>query len=44
LTICRMAKSTEKRQKVGLFQRFFHPSMSIFPRFPTFPTFSNFYM
>jgi hypothetical protein len=43
LTICRMAKSTEKRQKVGLFQRFFHPSMSIFPRFPTFPALSNFY-
>ena len=38
-----MATSTEKRQKVGLFQRFFHPSMSIFPRFPTFPAFSNFY-
>ena len=38
-----MAKSTEKRQKVGLFQRFFHPSMSIFPRFPTFPALSNFY-
>jgi len=35
--------STEKRQKVGLFQRFFHPSMSIFPRFPTFPALSNFY-
>ena len=43
LTICRMAKSTEKRQKVGLFQRFFHPSMSDFPRFPTFPALSNFY-
>ncbi len=43
LTICRMATSTEKRQKVGLFQRFFHPSMSIFPRFPTFPALSNFY-
>jgi len=40
---CRTATSTEKRQKVGLFQRFFHPSMSIFPRFPTFPAFSNFY-
>jgi hypothetical protein len=38
-----MATSTEKRQKVGLFQRFFHRSMSIFPRFPTFPAFSNFY-
>jgi hypothetical protein len=38
-----MATSTEKRQKVGLFQRFFHLSMSIFPRFPTFPAFSNFY-
>ena len=38
-----MATSTEKRQKVGLFQRFFHPSMSIFPRFPTFPALSNFY-
>ena len=38
-----MATSTEKRQKVGLFQRFFHHSMSIFPRFPTFPAFSNFY-
>ena len=37
-----MARSTEKRQKVGLFQRFFHPSMSIFPRFPTFPALSNF--
>ena len=33
----------EKRKKVGLFQRFFHPSMSIFPRFPTFPALSNFY-
>jgi len=43
LTICRMATSTEKRQKVCLFQRFFHPSMSIFPRFPTFPALSNFY-
>ena len=43
LTICRMATSTEKRQKVGLFQRFFQPSMSIFPRFPTFPALSNFY-
>ena len=38
-----MATSTEKRQKVGLFQRFFHLSMAIFPRFPTFPAFSNFY-
>jgi len=33
----------QKRKKVGLFQRFFHPSMSIFPWIPTFPTFSNFY-
>ena len=32
-------EAQEKRKKVGLFQRFFHPSMSIFPRFPTFPTF-----
>jgi hypothetical protein len=38
-----MATSTEKRQKVGLFQRFFQPSMSIFPWFPTFPALSNFY-
>ena len=27
----------QKRKKVGLFQSFFHPSMSIFPRIPTFP-------
>jgi hypothetical protein len=26
---------------VGLFQRFFHPSMLVFPWIPTFPTFSN---
>jgi hypothetical protein len=44
LTISRMARSTEKRKKVGLFQRFFHPSLSTFPRFPTFPAFANFYM
>ena len=44
LTICRMARSTEKRKKVGLFQRFFHPSMSIFPRFPTFPAFQFLYV
>jgi hypothetical protein len=33
-----------EQQKVGLFQRFFHPSISNFPRFPTFPAFSNLYM
>jgi hypothetical protein len=44
LTISRMAKSTEKRKKVRLFQRFFHPSLSTFPPFPTFSAFANFYM
>jgi hypothetical protein len=38
-----MAKSTEKRKKVGLFQRFFHASVSTFPPFPTFSAFANFY-
>jgi len=39
LTICWMARSTEKRQKVGLFQRFFHPCMSIFRDFRLFRPF-----
>jgi len=38
-----MAKSTEKRKNVGLFQRFFHASLSTFPPFPTFSAFANFY-
>jgi hypothetical protein len=38
------ARSTEKRKKVGLFKRFFHPSLSTFPAFLTFPPFANFYM
>ena len=38
-----MARSTEKRKKVRLFQRFFHPSMSTFTEFPTFSAFANFF-
>ncbi len=38
-----MAKSTEKRKKMGLFQRFFHAFLSTFPPFPTFSAFANFY-
>jgi hypothetical protein len=37
-----MARSTEKRKKVGLFQRFFHPSVATFPAFPTFSAFAKF--
>jgi hypothetical protein len=38
----RAARSTEKRKKVGLFQRFFHPSMANFPAIPIFSAFANF--
>jgi hypothetical protein len=33
----------EKRENVGLFQRFFHHFMSTFTEFPTFSAFSNFF-
>jgi hypothetical protein len=39
-----MARKTEKRKKVCLFQRFFHPSLSTFPLFPTFSAFANLYV